>query len=341
VDPPAVVPASDPFPALVAYVTGPTAVGKSEIALRLAEAHGWAILSIDSRQIYRGLDVGTAKPSAAERERAPHLLLDLLDPGEACSAGRFRAFALEALESLRVSGRRALAVGGAGLYWEALTRGLHPLPASSPEVRARHERIVRQEGVEGLYRRLQAVDPETARRLKPRDRQRVGRALEVAELAGEPMSCILARPERGPEAAGSSHADGDGRRVPVVALTRSRPDLYRRIEERCRRMLEAGLIDELRRLLDAGVSPGAPGLRSVGYREFLPHLLEGAPLADCVERFLRESRRYAKRQETWIRHRLPDKVVLEIGQGEAPDRTAARLEEGIAGFRLDTPGALS
>jgi tRNA dimethylallyltransferase len=309
---------------MLGCLTGPTAVGKTEVGLLLAESRGWAILSVDSRAIYRRLEIGTAKPTPEERARVPHLLLDALDPTEACSAGRFRALAGLALSAAAAEGKRVLAVGGAGLYWEALTRGLHLLPASDPEIRARHAGIVREEGPEGLYRRLLELDPVRAAQLAPRDRQRVGRALEVAELAGRPMSRILRDQEREGAAPAASGTP------PVIVLLRPREDLYRRIERRCRAMVEAGLVAELRSLLDAGISPEAPGLRTVGYREFLPHLLQRVPLESCLERFLADSRRYAKRQETWLRHRLPERREFHLEEGEAPPRTAARiLESGI------------
>lgn len=304
--------------ALVGWIAGPTAIGKSEIALCLAEARGWAILSVDSRQIYRRLDRGTAKPSPEERARVPHLLLDALDPVEPSSAGRFRALALESLRALGDRGGRALAVGGAGFYWEALTRGLHPLPPASAPVRQRHEEILVREGPEGLHRRLAAVDPVTATRLAPADRQRVSRALEVHELTGLPLSALLHAP-RGPET-----------RRPVVALLRERGDLHRRIENRCEAMLAAGLLDEIRALLASGLSASAPGLRTVGYREFLPHLLDGEPLATCREAFLRNTRQYAKRQETWLRGRVPERVEIRIREGESTASLLARVDSALA-----------
>ncbi len=302
---------------LVGWIAGPTAVGKSEIALSLAEARGWAILSVDSRQIYRRLDRGTAKPSPEERARVPHLLLDALDPVETSSAGRFRALALASLRELGDRGGRALAVGGAGLYWEALTRGLHPLPPASASIRQRHEEILDREGPAGLHRRLAAVDPVTAARLAPPDRQRVSRALEVHELTGLTLSALLHAP-RGPET-----------RRPVVALIRERGDLHRRIERRCEAMLAAGLLDEIRALLLSGLPASAPGLRTVGYREFLPHLLDGESLASCREVFLRHTRHYAKRQETWLRGRVPERIEIRIREGEPAESLRARVDRAL------------
>jgi tRNA dimethylallyltransferase len=304
---------------VVGWLAGPTAAGKSEIALSLAARRGWAILSVDSRQIYRGLDVGTAKPTPAERARVEHLLVDVLDPREACSAGRFRALALEALAPLDARGRRVLAVGGAGLYWEALVRPLHPLPPADPERRAAHAEIIEREGLAALHRRLAAVDPITAGRLAPEDRQRVSRALEVYESSGRPLSEWLgqARAGRVP--------------LPVAALVPERAELERRIAARVEAMLRGGLLAEIARLLESGVPPAAPGLRSVGYREFLPHLLEDAPLAACRARFLEHTRQYAKRQLTWLRGRVPEHLRIDWAAGEPAAAAEVRVERALAG----------
>jgi len=301
-------------------------VGKTEVAVLLAERFGLSILSVDSRQIYRRLERGTAKPGAEERARAEHLLLDRLEPTETCSAGKYLRMAEDALEDLAARGRAALAVGGAGLYWEALAGGLHSLPVSTPESRARWEAVAEAEGVSGLLSRLRRVDPARASQLGPRDRQRILRALEVCELAGRPMSALLAE-ERGRVTEPP---------LPVIALLRDRAELYRRIEQRCRLMLDSGLLEELRGLLASGVPAEAPGLRTVGYREFLPHLLEGKALPACVEDFRRATRRYAKRQETWLRRRLPARVEVRIEEGEPAAVTAARVAPLLG---LEAPAA--
>lgn len=302
--------------ALAGYLAGPTAVGKTEAALMIAERRGLAILSVDSRQIYHELKIGTARPTPSELARVEHLLVDILDLTEPCSAGAFRRMAIEALEG-RAPGS-VLAVGGAGLYWEALIRNLHPLPQADPGVRSRHCAILESEGVEGLYRRLQEIDPEAAARLSPRDRQRISRALEVAEISGRPMSRILAEPRPVP----AEH-------VPVAALLRPRAELYPRIEDRCRRMLDAGLLDEVRGILERGVDPSAPGLRSVGYREFIPHLVADVPLERCIAEFVRNTRRYAKRQETWLRNRTPGVQFIHTSGSEDPEVISRRVESAL------------
>lgn len=302
---------------VVGWLAGPTAVGKTEVALALAEKHGWTLLSVDSRQVYRGLDLGTAKPTAAERARVEHLLIDCLDPREACSAGRFRSMALDAIARVANRGGRILAVGGAGLYWEALTRPLHPLPRADAGVRAAHERRIAGSGIEALHADLRAVDPVTAQRLEQGDRQRISRALEVYELTGRPLSDWL-QEERAVAV-----------RLPVAALTRERAALWRRLEERGTAMLSAGLLAEIRGLLASGVPVDAPGLRSVGYQEFLPHLLSGAPLEDCRALFLRHSRQYAKRQLTWLRGRVAHAVFVPAGPGQDVAALAEQVEAAL------------
>lgn len=295
----------------VAFLTGPTAVGKSDLALELAERAGWAILSIDSRQLYRGLDRGTAKPTMEERRRVPHYLIDLLEPQELASAARFRDAYFDALSELESQNRPALAVGGTGFYWEVCTRGLDPLPATPPELRAETLRILEAEGVEGLRRRLQEVDPGAAERLGAQDRQRMGRALELVALTGRTTGELYARTGEASPGTRIPGTEPDAS-TPVIVLLRDRADLYARIESRCRAMLEQGLLEELRELLARGVPPSAPGLRTVGYREFLPHLLEGEALDIGIERFRRNSRRYGKRQMTWFRNRILARTEIHL-----------------------------
>ena len=312
-------------PPVVAFLTGPTAVGKSAVALALAERRGWELLSIDSRQIYRRLEIGTAKPTPEDRRRVPHHLIDLLDAEQAASAGWFRHRYLEAAADLARRGARGFAAGGTGLYWEACTRGLHRLPASVPEVRAELEAIAEREGLSAVYDRLAALDPEGAARLDRHNRHRVLRALELVRLTGRPLAEIYAGAREGDPSAAPVVSP------PVVVLTLPRPEIWTRIEGRCEAMLAAGLLGEIRALLDSGVAPDAPGLRTVGYREFLPHLLDGESLALCVDRFVANTRQYAKRQETWFRNRLGDRTEVAIRAGEPAEAVADRVLEALKG----------
>lgn len=312
-----------PASPIVAFLTGPTAVGKSAVALGCAEERNWEIVSVDSRQVYRRLAVGTAKPSASDQARVRHHLLDLLEPTEAASAGWFRERFAGVAADLAAREVRGLAVGGTGLYWEACTRGLHELPAPVPALRAELEEVAAREGVAALHAQLAALDPAGARGVDPANRHRVIRALELVRLSGQPLASLYAGAR-----AGAAPASGPPL---AIVLLRPRGELHARIEARCRAMVEAGLLGEIRALLDAGTPADAPGLRTVGYREFLPHLLDGAPLEACMARFVVATRQYARRQETWFRHRLPRKVEVRLPEGtddaEAGDEVRRVLVE--------------
>ncbi|MFN8548335.1 MAG: tRNA (adenosine(37)-N6)-dimethylallyltransferase MiaA [Candidatus Eisenbacteria bacterium] len=245
--------ATQPSDRVVGLLIGPTAVGKSDLAIRICEARGWELISLDSRQVYRGLAIGTAQPSGSDLARVPHHLVACLDPRETCSAARYREMCAVILDDLQARDARALVVGGTGLYWRALTEGLHRLPTASASLRAQHATILEEEGVEGLRRRLEALDPHAAARLGARDRQRLGRALEIVELTGRSLAANLDAPPLPPLVS----------QVAEVVLTRPRPELHARIQTRCDQMLASGLIDELRGVLASGCPTDAPGLRTV------------------------------------------------------------------------------
>jgi tRNA dimethylallyltransferase len=300
---------------ILAFVVGPTGVGKTDVAIALARRLTAEIVSVDSRQLYRDLDIGTAKPTPAQRRAVRHHLIDLLDPRERCSAGRFLELIAGTLRDLRSRGATALAVGGAGLYVDACLGRFHELPRADEARREIYEAIAREEGPEALHRRLEKVDPQTAGRLAPRDRQRIVRALEVAEGTGFPLSGRFRErttPLVPPD-------------TPVVYLTRPRKELYARIERRCHAMVAAGLPDEVRRLLEAGLARDAPGMKSVGYAEWIAYALGECDRDLAFDRFVRNSRRYAKRQETWFRNRHPERREVSIPAEEPPERTAERI----------------
>ncbi|MDM7915435.1 MAG: tRNA (adenosine(37)-N6)-dimethylallyltransferase MiaA, partial [Candidatus Eisenbacteria bacterium] len=236
---------------------------------------------------------------------------------ERCSAGRFLSMFRETLDDLRARGRAGLAVGGAGLYVDACLGRFHDLPPADEAFRARALRIEEQEGPGSLHRRLCAVDPATASRLAPRDLQRIVRALEVSERAGRPMSELFA-------AATEAACPPE---TPVILLDRLTRDLYTRIEARCEAMLAAGLLREVRGLLEAGVQPDAAGMKSVGYAEWIAYLSGRIDHDQAHELFLRNSRRYAKRQRTWFRNRHPDRIEIRIPEGQPPEATAAQVLE--------------
>jgi len=286
-------------------LSGPTASGKTAVATALAEALSLEIVSADAVQVYRGMDIGTAKPGPAERARVPHHLIDVAEPEEEYTAGRFVAEAEAAIATIRARGRIPLVAGGSVMYIRALLRGLDPLPAD-PAVRAALSRRYEEEGGAALHRELAAIDPASAARIHPGDRARLLRALEIVSLAGEAPSALRgcwARP-------------GARYRVLYLALAPPRLLLGRRIEERVDAMFRAGFLDEVRRLLDRGVSPRARSMRSLGYRHAVAHLCGGAPLEETVAAMKRDTKRYAKRQMTWLRGER-DVVWLEGGWREA------------------------
>lgn len=302
-------------PPVRAFLVGPTGVGKTDVALIVARELGAEIINVDSRQIYRRLETGTAKPTAAQRRKVPHHLVDCLDPAERCSAGRFVELVRGVVDDLRKRGVRGLAVGGAGLYVDACLGRFHPLPPADDDLRDQYEAIAAREGPEALHRRLLDVDPATARRLAPRDMQRVIRALEVAESTGHPLSARFAEPA-------SALCPPT---TPVFYLTRERRELYGRIENRCRAMVAAGLAEEVRGLLESGLTLSSPGLKTLGYSEWGRWVVGKLDRQSAMDLFIRNSRRYAKRQETWFRNRHPERIEIVIPVGETPGQTAERV----------------
>ena len=250
------------------FIMGPTAAGKSRLALLLATRLDCEIVSVDSALVYRGLDIGTAKPNPAERARVPHHLMDICDPAERYSAARFRRDAQQAVAGIRARGRLPLLVGGTGLYFRALEYGLADLPDADPAVRAALEASLTAHGAAALHRRLELVDPQAAARIHPNDPQRLVRALEVQQLTGQPMSSLWQRtglePARGPI-------------VKVALEPGPRGMLHAHIAQRFDSMLERGLINEVRALRARGdLSPAYPALRTVGYREVWRYLAAGS-----------------------------------------------------------------
>ncbi len=279
--------------ARILAIVGATATGKSELALRLAEAAGGEIVNADALQVYRGLEIGTAKPSAAQRARVPHHLIDLLDPREPFSAGEFARLARSALAEIGARGQPALVVGGSGLYLRALVGGLAELPAPVPGIRAELERRRVTEGLAALRAELVRLDPPTAARLAPGDTQRTLRALEVAVATGRPLSSWLGGSPSGPAAIPLA--------VRKVGLTLPRALLYDRIESRVREMIARGWLHEVRSLLASGVGPECPAFQAIGYAQWVRHLAGELQFEAAVREIVVATRRYAKRQETWFR----------------------------------------
>ncbi|MDP6779352.1 MAG: tRNA (adenosine(37)-N6)-dimethylallyltransferase MiaA [Candidatus Latescibacteria bacterium] len=274
----------------VIVLAGPTASGKTAVGIRLAKALGAEIVSADARQIYRFMDIGTAKPTPEERAEAPHHMVDVADPDEDYSAGRYAREAAAVIDDIRGRGRLPIVVGGSGLYLRALLDGFSPMPEVPASVR---DRLLgeAQSDLPGLYARLVEVDPASAERYHPNDTQRVVRALEVYESSGERLSDLQDRPpERGP-----------GWTARWFGLDMDRAELYQRIDRRADLMVEAGLLEEVRSLRERGYGRGLNALNTFGYREIFGFLDGRFGLGEATDLIKAGTRRYAKRQLTWFR----------------------------------------
>lgn len=287
---------------------GPTAGGKSALAMELAAKFPLEIVCVDSAQVYRGMDIGTAKPSAAERSRVPHHLVDLLDPTERYSAGRFRADAVRAIGEIQKRGKVALIVGGTMLYYKALAQGIDALPLAEPGLRAQIDARAARHGWPALHAELVEVDPVAAARLSPNDAQRIQRALEVWELTGKPIS----------ELQRSAAAALPFELKAYALVPEDRAELHRRIAARFERMLKEGLVEELEGLRRKhALHASLPSMRCVGYRQAWGFLEGEYGKAELRERGIAATRQLAKRQLTWLRS-LPGL--------EPAERLAAALE---------------
>ena len=290
-------PAAGPGAIRVGFIVGPTGVGKSSVAMALAERLNAEIVNADSRQVYRGMDIGTAKPDAADRRRVPHHLLDVLDllnlrtAGQPLDVAEFLRLARAAVAEIAARGRNVMVVGGSGFYLRVLRGGIFAGPAAAPELRRELEALAAQHGVEYLHARLAEVDALSAERIGHRDLYRIVRALEVFRLTGQPISAH----QRSHRFAKREYE------TLTVGLTMERKRLYEAINRRFDEMVARGLVDEVRGLLDAGCNPGAPPLGTVGYRQIAAAVRGEMTLAEAVELAKRDTRRLAKRQLTWFR----------------------------------------
>ena len=273
-------------------IVGPTASGKSALALRVARDTGGEIVSCDSQQVYRGLDVGTAKATRAERDEVRHHLLDVADPDRSFSAAEYARLARAALDEIRARDRLPIVAGGTGLYLRALLEGLFDGPSRDEETRRRLETLATRYGDARLHRLLACLDPASAQRIHPRDRVRIVRAIEVLKVTGRPLS----------EHHREKSDPLEGYRTLVVGLEPARSVLRGVVEERTRRMLEGGLLEEVRGLLDRGYSPELRPLQSIGYREAVAVLQGRMSPEEAETAIVTATMRFAKRQMTWFRH---------------------------------------
>ena len=298
----------------VMFLMGPTAAGKTRIAAELVARDPYEVVSVDSAQVFRHLDIGTGKPDRELLARAPHRLIDIRNPDERYSAGEFRDDALSAIADIRASGRVPLLAGGTGLYFRALEQGLAVLPPADPEVRAGIEREAARAGWSAMHARLAGIDPVSARRIHAGDPQRIERALEVHALTGRPMSELLARGRRGGLA---------GPVCRIVLEPADRSALHRDIASRFMRMLDAGLVDEVRGLKRHWPLTGRnASMRLVGYRQVWAHLEGACSRAEMTERAIAATRQLARRQLTWLRAD-PAAVRVDCHAPDAAQRVAA------------------
>lgn len=283
-------------------LTGPTAVGKTELSLQLCERFDGEVISADSRQIYRMMDIGTAKATPAERARVPHHLIDIRNPDEAFSLAEFQTNAYEIIDSLHQQERTPFLVGGTALYVRAVVEGLRiPNVPPNPELRAELESDLAEHGVGTLFQRLQALDPATAAVIDGKNPRRALRALEIFLITGTPKVEL-------------EGADPPPYRILQLGLTRPRPALYARADQRVEQMVDAGLVEEAQRLLAAGYAPTLPAMTSLGYREILAYLAGDCTLPEAVRRIQTETHRFVRHQTTWFR-RMPAIQWLDLEEG--------------------------
>lgn len=340
---------------LVPLILGPTAAGKSAVAMAVAQRWPTEIVSADSAQVYRGFDIGTAKPTAADRARVPHHLIDLVSADDPYSAARFAVDACRAIDAIVARGRLPLVVGGTMLYVKALIEGLHDLPVADPTLRRELEDDARRLGWPAMHARLASLDPPTAARLEPADSQRIQRALEVCLISGQPMSSLLSGTRR--RSTRDADADApDGSRhepvyLPIALLPSDRAVLHQRIDRRFRQMIADGLIEEVRGLRSRGtLSADLPALRAVGYRQVWAWLAasdgdavaasdrstrgrstrgRSLPPIDPVETMIQQgiaaTRQLAKRQLTWLRS-MPQCERIDCLAPDVADQVIALID---------------
>jgi len=300
-------------------IVGPTAVGKTQLALRLGEELGGEVISADSRQIYRGMDIGTAKPTAEERRKVPHHLVDLIEPHEGFTLVQYQEMAYEAIDEVLSRGRLPFLVGGTGLYVKALVEGF-TIPRVKPKM-ARRKALLKEageRGAEALHARLKEVDPAAAARIDPRNVRRVVRALEVYEATGQPIS-RLQRKEPPPY------------RILKMGLTMERKALYQCIDERVDRMMEKGFLEEVKGLEEKGYGYDLPAMSGLGYKQLGLYLRGEADLAEAVRMIKSETRRFVRQQYKWFR--LDDETIhwIEV-DGDPYARARAMVEAFLGAF---------
>ncbi|WP_312115446.1 tRNA (adenosine(37)-N6)-dimethylallyltransferase MiaA [Brevibacillus reuszeri] len=300
-------------------IVGPTAVGKTNLSLELASEFEGEIISGDSMQVYRGMDIGTAKASPSELATVPHHLIDIKDPDEEYSVAIFQESAARLITDMNQRGRLPFIVGGTGLYIESVThRFQFSSTSQDPELRERLQRMADTEGAEALHARLADVDPITAERLHPNDVKRVIRAIEIYESSGYKMSDFQLRAQHSPY------------EVVIIGLTMDRAKLYERINHRVELMIEAGLIEEVRGLLDRGYDPSLVSMQGLGYKELIPYLYGEITLEKAINDIQKRTRNFAKRQLSWFR-RMPEIQWFDMTDPADQPNNVQTIKQILAG----------
>ena len=300
---------------------GPTAVGKSRVAVQVAKVFGTEVLTADSRQVYRGMNIGTDKPTLEERQGIPHRLIDVADPDESFNAGWYRRLALEEIDRLYREKRIPLVVGGTGLYIRTLVRGLCSAPEADPVLREELQQLSHDQGPGALYAELSRIDPVTASRLHPNDESKIIRAVEIYRLTGRPVSAM--------------HQEHGFQEAPfttlLIGLQRDRAVLYRKIEQRIDWQLAHGMVEETRALLDRGHGRQLGAMKGLGYRQVAAYLCDEYDYGEMISRFKRDTRHFAKRQITWFR-KEPGIVWLSIEEQGDLEQTVGQVVALIEQF---------
>lgn len=300
---------------------GPTASGKTALSVQLAQALNGEIISVDSALVFKGMDIGTAKPTQKERGGIPHHLIDILDPAESFSTGQFRKQALDLMDDITRRGKIPILVGGTMLYFNVLNSGLAVLPEADPDIRAKLDKDLKQLGKEALHRRLAEVDPESAARIHPNDPQRVQRALEVYEISGKPLTSFFSEAQA---------QDIPYQRIKLIIAPQDRVILHDIIARRFKQMLEQGFIDEVAVLYQRGdLTEKMPSIRAVGYRQAWSFLQGEYDLETMIEKAVVATRQLAKRQFTWLR-RETDAANFQTGQADLLVKVLAEIDDKLS-----------
>ncbi|MGZ5025529.1 MAG: tRNA (adenosine(37)-N6)-dimethylallyltransferase MiaA [Methylobacter sp.] len=307
------------------FLMGPTASGKTALSVQLAQALDGEIISVDSALVFKGMDIGTAKPTQEERCGIPHHLIDILDPSESFSTGQFRKQALDLMDDITRRGKIPILAGGTMLYFNVLNSGLAVLPEADPVIRAGLDRDLAQLGKEVLHRRLAEIDPESAARIHPNDPQRVQRALEVYEISGKPLTSYFTE---------SQQQDIPYQRIKLMIAPQDRKILHDIIAKRFKRMLKQGFIDEVEALYKRGdLTEKMPSIRAVGYRQVWAYLQGECDFETMTEKAIIATRQLAKRQFTWLR-KENDAAVFQTGQSELLIKVLAEVNDRLSRMKV-------